>query len=95
MRYRTRIALAIKGDRVEKGVEVELTEKDFAQFDRNDFEPVGKAVEAPEPEAEPAIEDMTLQQLRDKAAALELSTSGTKADLQERITLHLDPDEEN
>jgi hypothetical protein len=89
MRYVTQCALAIKGDRIEKGTEVELSVEDAARFDILDLAPVGPEV-APEPEEpEPAIEDMTLGQLKKKATDLSLSANGSKADLVERITLHL------
>ena len=89
MLYRTKVPLGIKGERVEKGVEIELSEEDFNRFDPNDFEPVAGAPVEAAPEPEPEIKAMTVAQLKAKAEELELATSGSKADLVERITLHL------
>lgn len=90
MRYVTTCPLAINGDRVEAGTEVELSLKDAARFDVKDLQPVStEPVAVPEPEPEVAVVDMTLAQLKAKATELELITTGSKADLTERITLHL------
>ena len=89
MLYKTKCAVAIKGTRIEKGAEVDLKEEDFAQFDINDFALVGADIEEAPEEAPVAIEDMTAAQLKVKATELGLVATGTKADLLERITLHL------
>lgn len=86
----TNVALAVKGDRIEKGTEIELTLEEAANFDPADITPVEAVVAEPkEEEVQVSIEEMTLDQLKAKAASLGLSTSGTKADLRERIELHL------
>lgn len=90
-RFITNVALAIKGDRVEKGTEIELTAEDAANIDPADITAV-ESIPAPEPEAEPVVvpvEDMSLAELKDRAKELGLSTAGSKADLQERIALHV------
>lgn len=87
--YRTNVALSIKGDRVEKNTEIELSTEDAAMYDPADLVRVDGVEEAPVPE-EPSIDDpkdMSLAQLRERAGALGLSTAGSKADLIERITL--------
>lgn len=88
MLYRTNIALAINGDRVEKGTEIELSREQAAQYHKDDLSPVGTTKQEPEPEQEPvALDDMSLEQLRDEAKERGLSTSGSKAALLERIKL--------
>lgn len=92
MRYITNCALQIRGDRVEKGSEIELSEAEAVAFDPADI----TAVDAiPEPEEEPAVSDtplaeMSADQLKAYAKELGLKASGSKADLQERIVLHLE-----
>ncbi|MCR2833483.1 SAP domain-containing protein [Parerythrobacter lacustris] len=89
--YRTNVALLVNGDRVEKGTEVELSDEKAAGFDPVDLSPVsGVPTPAEEPEEVVSLEDMNLAQLKDRAKELGLSTGGSKADLQERIQLHLD-----
>lgn len=91
MKYLTQCALSIKGSRVERGTEVELSEKEAARY-AQDLVPVAEAFE-PEPEAdeeEVSLDDMTAIELKEKAGELGLSTSGTKADLIERISLHIE-----
>ena len=90
MRYRTNVPLVVKGDRVEKGTELDLSAAEAAHFDAADISPVSNApVEAPAPEPVIPLEEMTFQQLKDRAKELGLSATGSKADLQERIALHL------
>lgn len=93
MKYQTKRAMFIKGDRVARGQEVELTKEEAAPFLAH-LIPAGEAEAASEPAPAPAeeksLEDMSAAELKEKAAELGLSTSGTKADLQERITLHLE-----
>lgn len=88
-RFITQVALSIKGERVEKGTEIELTAEEAAHLDPNDYAPVEDAPveEAPAP-AEVPTEELSLAELKERAKALGLSASGSKADLQERIALH-------
>lgn len=87
MLYKTMRAIIFRGDRVEKGREIDLSEEDAARLGDDVTPAVADAAPA-EPEPEVALEDMTLKQLKAKAEALGLSTEGTKADLLERIKLH-------
>ena len=88
--YRTNVALSIKGDRIERGSEIELSAEEAASLDPADISLIDGA---PAPEAEDTVEvpleEMSLSQLKERAKELELSTAGSKADLQERIALHL------
>jgi hypothetical protein len=90
MAYKTLIPISFRGSRLEAGTEIEPTTEELANI-ADLLEVVG---ETPEPEEietpEPALADMTAAQLKEKAAALGLSTSGSKADLVDRITLHLE-----
>ena len=91
MRYITTVALGIKGDRFEKGAEIELTAEEAAMFDPSDLVPAGSvaAPSAEVPATDVSIEDMSLAQLKARAKELGLATTGSKADIQERITLHI------
>jgi hypothetical protein len=91
MRYVTNCPISFKGDRIEKGVEIEVTAEDVERLG-GDISPAAGAPVEEAPEVEPAIEEMTYDQLKAKAKALELSQAGSKADLVERITLHLQGD---
>jgi len=99
MLYRTNVALQIRGDRVEKGTEIELSREEARVFDPADITALAD-IPAPEEEAvEPVpLEEMTLAQLKERAKELGLSASGSKADIDERIRLHLEgapaPEEE-
>lgn len=90
MKFIANAALAIKGERVERGAEIDLSKDELAQFDPADLTSVDSiaAPAADEPVEEKAVEDMSLAELKAKAEELKLSTSGTKADLIERIALH-------
>lgn len=88
MLYKTTCPLAIKGSRVEKGTEVELSEKELSSIDPADISPVVDEVVEPEVIVEVAIEDMDIDQLKAKAKTLGLKSTGSKADLIERITLN-------
>lgn len=95
MLYRINVPLTIKGDRVEKGTEFELSDEEAKQFDPADVTPVDQIPE-PEPEVDLSsfpLEDLSYDQLKARAKELGLSASGTKADLQERISLHLQEQE--
>jgi hypothetical protein len=82
-------AVSIKGSRVERNTEVELDPVDAANYG-SDLVPVSAPAPEPVPEPEKSLVDMSAAELKVKAEALSLSTSGTKADLLERITLHLE-----
>lgn len=86
MRYITEAALSIAGDRIERGQEIELTDEQAAQV-ADLIVPIEGAPEPTEPSQKEEVSDMTLGELRDKAKALGLTTSGSKADLLERIAL--------
>jgi len=98
--YKTKVALSIQGDRIERGTEIELSDETVSHLDPADIELLGASVEAEaEDEPEVSLDDMSQAQLKARAAELELSTAGSKADLKERITLHLagtedEPEEE-
>lgn len=97
MLYRTNCALQIKGDRVERGSQVDLSEEEVKALDPADITPLDEIPE-PEPEtvlADIPLEEMNANQLKDRARELGLSTSGSKADILERITLHLESGEES
>jgi hypothetical protein len=89
-RYRTNVALSLKGDRIERGAEIELSAEEVAQLDPADISPVD-AAPAPSEEApaEVPLEEMSQAQLKARAKELGLSQSGSNADLRERIMLHL------
>jgi len=92
--YLTNVALAIKGDRVEKGTEIELTDEEAAIFDPADITPMN-AIPAPQVDqvvdlALIPLDELSYEQLKSRAKDLELSASGSKADLQERIRLHIE-----
>lgn len=95
MLYKANVTLFVKSDYIERGQEVELTEEEVARFDPADISPVDHTPPAPEPEPVVVpIEEMTHDQLKAKAKELGLSAGGSKADILERITLHLE-DAEN
>ena len=88
-RFVTNVALSIKGERVEKGTEIELTAEEAAHLDPNDIAPFdGVMVEEEAAPAEVPTEELSHAELKERAKALGLSASGSKADLQERIALH-------
>lgn len=92
MLYKTKVAMIVRGDRIEKGVEIDLTPDEVAGFDPSDITALSEIVE-PEPEpslADKPIEEMTLADLKVRAKELGLSASGSKAEIEERIRLHLD-----
>ena len=96
MQYLTTCAVLIKGDRVVKGTVVEL-EPAVAENYGGDLVAVNAIKEAPAPKATPKkpLEEMTADELRSMAEGLGLSKSGSKADLQERIVLHLEGLQDN
>lgn len=90
MLYKLNVPLLIKGDRVAKGTEVELSDEEAAHLDPADLTPsTDRPVIDVEVVEVVALEDMSHAQLKDRAKELELSAAGSKADLQERIALHL------
>ncbi len=90
-RFLTQVALSIKGDRIEKGSEIELTAEEVAAFDPADIVPVSEiAEETPADGPEIALEEMTSAQLKARAKELGLSGAGSAADIRERIQLSLD-----
>lgn len=89
-RYRANVAISIKGDRIERGAEFDASADDVAHIDPEDITEVG-ATPATEAEAQAVdvpVSEMSVAELRAKAKELGLTTTGTKADLQERISLH-------
>lgn len=76
--------------RVERGEVVLLTEDEASNFTAANVELV-IPVPVEEVKPEKTIDDMELQELKAKAEALNLSTTGSKADLQERIALAEQP----
>lgn len=90
MRYKTTCAILWKGDRVVAGTELEMSEADAANLGGN-VVAVGESAAASKPAEETApetaLEDMTKEQLVAEAKKRELPTTGTKADLIDRIKL--------
>ena len=74
------------GGRREKGEILELTEEQASRLG-DAVSPVESEVTAPEEVEEKDLDEMSADELKEKAIELELPTSGTKADLIERITL--------
>ena len=88
--YRTNAALSVRGDRVERGAEIELSDAEVANLDPADLSLAsGTPSTVDEAPGVVALEDMTHTQLKEYAKELGLGASGSKADLQERIALHL------
>jgi hypothetical protein len=89
MRYQTTCPISLKGDRIEAGVEIELSPEEAANFGP-DLAPVEAApAEEAKPEAPKPIEEMSLDELKARAKELGLKATGSKADLAERIALKL------
>lgn len=76
------------GGRREKGEILELTQAEAENFGADYVQEVGTAPKVSAGDETP-IEKMKLAELREKAEKLGLDTEGSKADLVERITLHL------
>lgn len=96
MLYETTCAILWKGDRVVAGTTIEMSAEEAARLGGN-VVPAGQTTEAaPAAEVvEKALGDMSKAELEEAAAARGITTSGTKADLIERIQLHdAAPDEE-
>lgn len=90
MLYKTNCPISFMGSRVERGVEIELT-KEYAKSLGDDVSLVSDQVEEEEAADDEmvAVADMTQAQLKAEAKKLGLKTTGSNADLIERITLHL------
>lgn len=84
--YKALRPLGISG-RVEKGEVVYLTAEEARAFSADYLEPVSDSVETPVTEDTRPLDDLSLSELRIKAKDLGLATSGSKADLVERIQL--------
>ena len=78
------------GGRVERGTEIELTEEHAANYGSHHVELVTASSKAKAEVEEKAIDKMTVAELRIKAEELGLETTGSKADLVDRITLSQD-----
>ena len=86
-KYKTLCAIEY-GGRIEKGSIVELPDDVAKAYGAGYVEPVDDTAEVDHVVAEKAIDDMSLLELRAKAEELGLKTTGSKADLIERLTLH-------
>jgi hypothetical protein len=90
MLYKANVPMILKSDYLKKGQQFEATEEEMAHYDSADFSPVDLTPAAPpQPAVEVPLEEMNKDQLQAKAKELGLSVGGSKADLLERITLHL------
>ncbi len=86
--------MLIRGDRVEKNTNVDMEPEEAKRFGDDLLPLEAEPVEEPESTPEKPLAEMNHEELKAKAEKLGLSKSGTKADLQERITLHLEGEEE-
>lgn len=88
--YRLKCALSIRGTRVTQGEIVEMTPEAALQYG-DDLVLLQEVVSKPEvaTEEKKALDSMSKQELVEEADRLGLSTSGTKADLIERIQLSI------
>ena len=88
MQYIANCAILVNGVRARKGEAIVLDPAVAANLG-GDVSPVGTTPEVKdETPVEKAIGEMTHDELKEKAVALGLAKSGSKADLVERITLH-------
>jgi hypothetical protein len=86
------VALSILGDRIEKGSEVDVSKDFLKALDPADYSLASDAQSEPKEEEKPVevpLDEMSSAQLKERAKELGLKTSGSAADLRERITLHL------
>jgi hypothetical protein len=89
MKFITNKAIIFKGDRVVRGTILDLSAEDATRY-ASDVSPYGEPQEVVEPVVDNTpVEEMSIDQLKAKAKELGLKTTGSKADLTERITLHL------
>jgi len=86
-KYKTLCAIAY-GGRIEKGSIVELPDDVAKAYGREYVVPADDADEVDHVVENKSIDDMSLLELKSKAEELGLKTSGSKADLIERLTLH-------
>lgn len=87
MRYKALQAVIVRGDRVERGQEVDIDPVLAHSIGVLYLVPVAEVVEVQaEPVAVP-LADMTRAELIEEAKRLGLSSNGTKAELLERLTL--------
>jgi hypothetical protein len=89
MKYVTTCTISFKGDRVRPGTLLEMDAATAANLGTDVRQVDETPAPEPAPEEEKALEEITAAELKEKAAALGLSTSGSKADLLERIVLHV------
>jgi hypothetical protein len=89
MLFITNVAIIFKGDRFEKNTPIEMTADEAARFGDDLIADGGVVEEVVEVVDDTPIEEMSVDQLKAKAKALGLKATGSKADLLERITLHL------
>lgn len=88
MKYKTTCAISFNGDRVRPGTVLEMDQETAANYAGSVVPVDPTPAPEPAPEEEKAIEEMTVAELKKKAAMLGLEIGGSKADLIERITLH-------
>ena len=86
MRYQALQAVIVRGDRIEKGQEVDIDPSLASSIGVLYLVPVEAVKEKQEVEAKP-LSDMTRLELIEEAKRLGLPTNGTKAELLERLTL--------
>jgi hypothetical protein len=89
MRYVALNALSYKGTRIERGEVIDIDSELAASIGSDSLTPFVEEVKVEEPKAEdPNFTEMNKQELVELADSLGLKSSGTKADLIERLTLH-------
>ncbi|TFH72394.1 hypothetical protein E3V39_12500 [Gammaproteobacteria bacterium LSUCC0112] len=94
MIYQTTCGIIFKGDRVKKGVQLDLTKEEAAHLG-TDVVPFATVEAKEEVKVEPKeVSEMTHAELKAYAEELGLSKAGSKADLEERIKLSLEAKEE-
>ena len=82
------------GGRRERGEVVSIPDSEAPSYVKPGLvEAYGGEVEAVNENEEKSLDEMSAAELKAKAKDLGLPTTGTKADLQERIELHLQDDE--
>lgn len=89
MRYTALNALSYKGTRVERGEVIDIDPELAASIGSDSLKPFEEEKIVEEPKVEnPNLSVMSKQELVELADSLGLKSSGTKADLVERLTLH-------
>lgn len=89
MLYKTLCPISHLGSRVERGEVLDLTDDQAFNYAQDVQLVVEQPEVAPDVVEDIPLTDMTTEQLKEKATALGLKTSGSKADLVERITLYV------